>query len=178
MTLYKITGTLAAFAYIALFTAGIVINSAPFRDQLNAGTFSIGALVIVMLIYTPSNVAFLAMLSGLIGGCASIITHSRHLQEANGSRKSGSGLPSASEVYRTESPVASMFRSLVAYLAFMAGILVTTVAPFTTTTPEQYIRLASAVSFFAFVVGYDPTKFQGLMSLSFPVKSPSKRKAS
>ena len=67
-------------------------------------------------------------------------------------------------MYRTESPVASMLRSIVVYFGFMAGILVTTVDPFTATTPEKYIRIAAAVSFFSFIVGYDPTKFSGLLN--------------
>ena len=49
-------------------------------------------------------------------------------------------------------------------------MLLTTVSPFTTTTPEQYVRLAAAVSFFAFIVGYDPTKFRGLMNTPLPRK--------
>lgn len=175
MLAYKILGTLAAIAYVALFTAGVVVDSGPFRTQLNGSSFSIGALIIVMMTYTPSNVAILSMLAGLISGCSSLITHEK-LHSSEETHRQGKAHLSQSILYRTESPVASMFRSLVAYLAFMAGILATTVAPFTATTPEQYVRFAAAVSFFAFVVGYDPTRFQGLLSLQLPGRSAEKGK--
>ena len=175
MLAYKILGILATIAFVALFTAGVVMDSGPFRTQLN-GSFSIGALVVVMLTYTPSNVAILAMLSGLISGCSSLITHQKLDSSEDKTHEQGSTHLSQSILYRTESPIASMFRSLVAYLAFMAGVLATTVAPFTATTPEQYVRFAAAVSFFAFVVGYDPTRFQGLMSLQLPGRSAEKGK--
>jgi hypothetical protein len=168
MLSYKIMGTIASMAFVALFTAGVVVDSGPFRTQLNT-SFTPGALLAVMLTYTPSNVALLAMLAGFIGGCSSLITHRSALV------KEGSPVDQ-SALYRTESPIASMLRSLVAYLAFMAGVLVTTIAPFTATTPEQYVRFAAAVSFFAFVVGYDPTKFQGLLSVGLPSKSPTSGK--
>ena len=176
MLAYKIFGTLAAIAYVALFTAGVVVDSGPFRTQLNGSSFSVGALVAVMLTYTPSNVAILSMLAGLIGGCSSLITHGKPQSgEIKPPGRGGTHLEQ-SLLYRTESPIASMFRSLVAYLAFMAGVLATTVAPFTATTPEQYVRFASAVSFFAFVVGYDPTRFQGLLNMQLPGRSSAKGK--
>lgn len=176
MLAYKVLGTLAAIAYVALFTAGVVLDSGPFRAQLNGSSFSIGALVVVMLTYTPSNVALLAMLAGLISGCSSLITHEKLHAADDKPHRQGSTHLSQSILYRTESPIASMFRSLVAYLAFMAGVLATTVAPFTATTPEQYVRFAAAVSFFAFVVGYDPTRFQGLLSMQLPGRSAEKGK--
>ena len=176
MLAYKILGTLAAIAYVALFTVGVVLDSGPFRAQLNGSSFTIGALVVVMLTYTPSNVALLCMLAGLISGCSSLITHEKLPPPEVKPRGQGGTHLNQSILYRTESPIASMFRSLVAYFAFMAGVLATTVAPFTATTPEQYVRFAAAVSFFAFIVGYDPTRFQGLMSMQLPGRSAEKGK--
>ena len=74
MLLYKLAGTTAAVLCVALLTVGIVVDSSPFRAQLNSG-FSPSTLIAVMLTYTPSNVALLAMLSGFIGGSSSLITH-------------------------------------------------------------------------------------------------------
>ena len=171
---YKIIGTIAVIAFIALFTAGVVMDSSPYRAQLNSPSFNLTALLAVMLTYTPSNVAFLALLYGLIAGCSSILTHGRVTHASH--QVATEARMEESATYRTESPVASMFRSLVAYLAFMAGVLITTVSPFTTTTPEQYVRLAAAVSFFAFIVGYDPTKFRGLLNTPLPRKGAAKVK--
>jgi hypothetical protein len=67
-------------------------------------------------------------------------------------------------VFRRESPFASMIRSFVVYLAFIAGIYITTNAPFENPDPNQYVRFAGTISLFAFVVGYDPTKFQDFVN--------------
>ena len=148
--------------YIAILAGGIIINSQPFRDDVADGKFGLYAFVMAMLTYTPTNIAFLAMLAGLLGGCASRITSMG--EDAAAAGGTTEPLAARSLAYRTESPFASMFRSLVVYLGFIAGILVTTVDQFTTTTPDQYIRLAAAVSFFCFVVGYDPTRLTRLLS--------------
>ena len=58
-----------------------------------------------------------------------------------------------------------MFRGFVVYLAFMAGIYITSANPFENPTAEQYVRFASTLSLFGFVVGYDPTKFQDFLGL-------------
>ncbi len=163
LLIYKIGGALGALAYLVLFTAGVVINSAPFRARLTASATDVAAFIAVLLTYTPINVAFLSILAGLIGGCASLLTY--HRVGVDNAKLEANALNEQSLIFRTESPVASMLRSLVVYFAFMAGILVTTVDPFTTTTPDQYVRLASAISFFSFIVGYDPTKFQNIINL-------------
>ncbi len=163
LLIYKIGGVLGMLAYTFLFTVGVVINSAPYRARLTASATDVGAFVAVLLTYTPINVAFLCVLAGLIGGCASLLTF--HRVGTHEEKLKGNPLSEQSLMFRTESPVASMFRSLVVYFAFMAGILVTTVDPFTTTTPDQYVRLAAAISFFSFIVGYDPTKFQSIINL-------------
>ncbi len=163
---YHVAGIIAALAYILLFAAGLVIDSSPYRQQVNTvGGINLYALVVVALTYTPTNVAFLAMLAGLIAGCASMITYQRIEEMGLKVNSKNDPLIQQSLMYRTESPVASMFRALVVYFGFMAGILITSIEPFTVTTPEQYVRLAAAVSFFAFTVGYDPTKLAGLLKL-------------
>ena len=37
-------------------------------------------------------------------------------------------------------------------------------SPFASVTTDQYARLAGTISFLAFVVGYDPTKFQDFVT--------------
>jgi hypothetical protein len=173
MWTYKVLGTIGAVLYIALLTAGIVIDSSPYRAQVTAGLFNFWAFIGVMLTFTPTNVALLAMLAGYVAGCASRITSSPVGVPAASSDPTAK-MVTLSTLYRSESPVASMFRSLIVYFGFMAGILVTTVDQFTSTTPEQYIRLAAAVSFFSFVIGYDPTRLTSLLSnVALPLK-PSK----
>lgn len=173
-------GCAGILAYMVLLSAGILMDSKPYRDLLLSASGAgvavaadqpavaqpavaqpfrghapivglVGAFVAAMCVYTPINVAFLAMLAGFLGGCASQITYNR---------TAGASLTEIQATFRTENPVASMVRSFVVYLAFIAGVYVATTEPFASVSADQYLRLAGTISFFAFVVGYDPTKFQ------------------
>lgn len=171
-------GCLALVAYLILFSAGMFLDSKPYlRTLKQSAPFGLGATVAVaatdgeteepraalpaiafvttflwaMCLYTPTNVAFLTVIAGFLGGCASNITYSR---------PEATSVPAIQAVFRRESPFASMIRSFIVYLAFIAGIYITTNAPFENTDANQYVRFAGTISLFAFVVGYDPTKFQ------------------
>ena len=50
-------------------------------------------------------------------------------------------------------------------LGAVTGTFIATEAPFESPSSEQYVRLATTISLFAFVVGYDPTKFQQFLNL-------------
>ncbi len=171
LTKYKVAGCIALVLYIFLFGAGLVVDSAPYRAALRNAAFDPVAFIIVVFAYTPTNTAFLAILAGLIAGCASRVTYHHYLYPPERPGNHHGKELTQSVIYRTESPFASMFRSLVVYFAFLAGILITTVDQFTTTTQDQYIRLAAAVSFFSFIVGYDPSLFQSILSrVRMPLK--------
>jgi len=134
------------------------------------------ALFMSSLIYTPVNVALLTLLAGFIGGCASNLAyeHSRVAAEHLGRNENGGppepadrvalakGGDAASEAafFLSESPFAAMLRSFLVYLAFIAGIFIAGNAPFKDGTADQYVRFAATVSVFAFIIGYDPTKFR------------------
>jgi len=176
-----VLGSAAIVAYLMLLSAGMLMDSKPYRDLLvpsvsvtvaqaadapapvravhasGAATWGtlIAAFAAATILYTPTNVAFLTLLAGFLGGCASQITYARDGAEA---------LTDAQVRFRTETPFASMVRSFVVYLAFIAGTYVMTNEPFANVTTDQYVRLAGTISFFAFVVGYDPTKFQDLVT--------------
>jgi hypothetical protein len=172
MWTYKILGSIGAVVYIAIFTAGIVVDSSPYRAQVTGGAFSFTAFIAAMLTYTPTNIAFLALLAGYVAGCASRITSSPVEVPSTTPTEPAAKAVTLSTLYRSESPIASMFRSLIVYFGFLAGILVTTVDQFSAPTPDQYIRLAAAVSFFSFVIGYDPTRLSSLLSnVTLPLKS-------
>lgn len=168
---YHLLGIIGIVAYVLLFAAGLVIDSSVYRASLNAEGFSLWTLLAVALTYTPTNVALLSIFAGLVAGSASAITYRQMESVGPKGRTERDTFIRQSVLFRTESPIASMFRSLVVYFAFMAGVLVTTVEPFTVTTPEQYVRLAASVSFFSFAVGYDPTKLQSILKFQIPQKS-------
>jgi hypothetical protein len=179
-------GCTALFAYFVLFSAGLLLSSRPYREQLQAlsaggtpwlaadGATQLVALPDVaaapsgpslfiafagsVLLYSPLNVALLTLLAGFLGGCASYLSFT-------GGGADASAAPDAKQRFRTESPFASMFRSFLVYLTFMAGIFITTEKPFEAPTVDQYARLAGMLSLFAFVVGYDPTKFQDFLDM-------------
>jgi hypothetical protein len=65
---------------------------------------------------------------------------------------------------RTENPVASMLRSFIVYLIFVAGLAIASPQnPFSDPTLDQYLRFAAMVSVLGFVVGYDPSVFNNLL---------------
>jgi hypothetical protein len=167
---YGLAGLCAIVLYFSLFAVGLVVDSNPLRTRLASAPQDIGLFLLVLISYTPTNVAFLGILAGFMGGCASLITYSRRGQPAAQEPESAS-MVRQSMLFRTESPLASMFRSVIVYFGFMAGILAMTVSAFANTTPDQYARLATTISFFSFAVGYDPTKLQSLIgSLRLPAK--------
>jgi hypothetical protein len=184
-------GCAALLAYLLLFAAGMLVSSEPYRKQLAEHSVSISpvavataanvatppvtaqpltsaemfkAFLLAMLLYTPTNVALLTILAGFVGGCASYLTYAEASTELR-AKGTDQPAPDLRALFRTESPFASMFRSLLVYLATMAGIFVTTSEPFATPTAEQYVRLAAAISVFAFIVGYDPTKFHDIVDM-------------
>lgn len=65
--------------------------------------------------------------------------------------------------YLSESPFSSMLRGFLVYLAIISGILLAISDPFEKTSADQFIRLAGLFSVIAFVMGYDPTRFEDLI---------------
>lgn len=162
-----ITGA-SMLTWIILFSAGLVVSSQPYLNQLKVN-FSMGSFIIATLVYTPSNIALLSVLSGFIGGCISRLIGVNDIEnkilvarEAN-----NDALIKNLERRKTfllEHPIMSMFRGFLTYIGVISGILLLIASPFEITSSEQYIRLAGLISGIAFIMGYDPTKFEELIS--------------
>ena len=135
-----------------------------------------------MILFTPINVALLALLAGLIGGCASneadhddlrreIIEAEKHDNVA------ALRLLRRKLHYLKEHPAYSMMRSFIVYLVFVSGIYIATSDPFNPSSQAQgftqYIRLAGLVSLLGFMVGYDPTRFEQWLDI---IPSPANQK--
>jgi hypothetical protein len=161
------TGT-SILIWIVLFSAGLVVSSKPYLEQLKT-SFSLGSFISASLVYTPCNVAILSVLAGFIGGSISKLIGPDEIQakidEANKSNNQSliKNLERRKS-YLTESPLLSMFRGFLTYLAIISGILLLISNPFEVTTSEQYVRIAGLVSGLSFLMGYDPTKFEELIS--------------
>jgi len=179
-----VLGLISLIIWILLFGAGLSIKSKPYRDKLSPPEITSATMVasaapvpiapppnsidhdafmMVIILFTPLNAALLTILVGFIGGCASNITYCQVQSSHNPQPEDP--IAAARTLFRTENPFVSALRSFLVYLAFIAGVYITTNEPFQNATPDQYVRFAGMISFLAFVVGYDPTKFQDLVNL-------------
>jgi hypothetical protein len=162
-----LTGT-SILCWLILFSAGLVVSSNPYLEQLKVN-FTIGSFFIAALVYTPSNIALLSVLSGFIGGCISrvigVVEIDSKIEEARVAQNDTllKNLERRKS-FLLESPVVSMFRGFLTYIGIISGVLLLVYSPFKNTDPEQYIRIAGLVSGIAFIMGYDPTKFEELIS--------------
>lgn len=164
-------GLVSLVSWMLLFAVGILIDSSPFRTALGPPQPQItpGNLMGASLLYTPINVALLTIFAGLLGGCTSLLSidardvqdRLRRAHEA-GHQQVVNRLEKRLK-YLTESPLVSMFRGFLVYLGIVSGILLAISDPFETPSPGEYIRLAGLFSVIAFVMGYDPTRFEDLI---------------
>ena len=117
--------------------------------------------------FTPTNLAFLALLAGLLGGCGSNILVDRLSSEE------AEQIDPSRMKYLVEAPWAAMMRSFIVYLCVIAGLYFAIDDPFKNSTPAQYMRLAGTISVLALLVGYDPTRIRAWIGL---VPSPHSQK--
>jgi hypothetical protein len=146
-------GFLGVVGWLGLFGLGLLVSSKAARENLllhpNPGDF-----LFSLFTYTPTNAAMLAVMAGLVGGCAKWLFPS-----------SGKSLETAEGDMLWVNEAAAGLRGFVVYLAFLAGVYVAAQSPFAEPTQEQYARLSGTISLFAFVVGFDPTVFGQLISM-------------
>lgn len=175
-------GSAAAVAWLLIFAAGLLVDSRPYRNGIQPTIAStpaargasadpadsetkgrgldLGAFAVAVCVYTPISVAFLALLAAFIGGCASNLTFSA---TADGPEPADERAQQRM-LFLTENPLASMLRGFLVYLGFIAGVYITADAPFANPTASQFVRFAGTMSLVAFAVGYDPLKFQDLLT--------------
>jgi hypothetical protein len=175
--LLLVIGVLCVVTWVLLFAAGVMIPSGGYRKSLEH-SITLGNFLMAGLLYTYTNVVTLTCISGLLGGICSRITF-RDNENAGDLR--GQPAASLSIAYRTENPLASMFRSFVVFLVYIAGVAIG--APggaeaFATTTPDQYARVAGLLSLMGFAVGFDPTLFGTLLSkVPYPLRKADDQKS-
>ena len=147
--------TIAVIAvWVAVFLAGILVNSGPYRAQITDGTAVLLTWLIVLMVYTPTNIAMLSLLMGLLGALGRCATLSADEERSKESEED------------TINPLISgVIRGFIVYLLTVSGLLVVLEeAPLSPTGPEPYIRLASIISITAFIVGYNPKYFGKLLN--------------
>ncbi len=181
-------GTIALALWFVLFSAGLLIETVEQRAVLAPHSFldlaktdaasgikphidpdaRLVPFVQAALCFTPTNLALLAVLAGLLGGCAS-----KFLVEGMPAERVRM-IAAVRLQYLDESPWSAMIRSFVVYLCVIAGLYFAIDDPFKNPTPAQYTRLAGTVSILALVVGYDPTRLPGWLGV---IPTPQSQKA-
>lgn len=155
---------LCMLAWITVFGTGVSVNS---QERLKnvSDNFSLGSLAIAVLAYAHTNIAFLAIFSGALGGILSKLEVDSRKGKDGGA--SLAPISPTSLAYRTEPPIASALRSFAVYLLYIAGFSIGLVSNSAggppTTDAQQYIGLAGFLSAVGFTAGYDPTIFTNLL---------------
>lgn len=157
-------------AWALIFAAGAVVSTAHCREAFlepealsQAQTLRCGLLVLVC--YTPCNVAWLAALAGVLGAMGRIARLTPHHPH-----------PANDDLVHPY--LSGAIRGFFVYLAVISGILVISSDPFTSPNPGQYLRIAGLVSLFSFLVSYNPGLFArmlmrlGTMLEETPEKAP------
>jgi hypothetical protein len=177
-------GLFALIVWLLLFTTGLLIDSKPFRLALAptpATTLAKAdnsqstrtepnvadvepsklngtrAFLAAMVCFTPTNLLFLTLFAGLLGGCSS------NLVAARAEDSPTISIEPHRMSYLSENPWSAMMRSFVVYLCVIAGLYFAMDDPFKAPTAAQYMRLAGTLSILAFVVGYDPSRIIPLL---------------
>lgn len=144
--------------WMAVFIGGTLVNSEPFRlrfANLEGGAWGmLQSGLVVAATYTLTNVAILCICAGLLGqlGAKAVLgvddsEHGAAIQDSTSPRSS------------------AVLRSFFIYLAVIAGVLILGESPLTA-TPQQYVKLAGAISLIAFLVNYQPAAFGRVLERS------------
>jgi len=164
--------------WLTVLLGGITVETRPFRCAISpAGVASleaesvglhqgepclpasngrslIVAFVVVLLFYTPVNLALVSASAGVLGTFGNLANldeerRSRHLRE-------------------TSNPyLAALLRGFFAYLFMISGLLLLDLNPFANLSPGQYIRLAGFLSILSFVINYHTLLFRMLIVMAF-----------
>ncbi len=161
-------GTCGVVLWIVLFSLGMLIDSSQYRTTLTTN-FTVFKFVMTMLTFTPSNIAILCLVSAFTGGCASLLVISKARRDL-GLDEQPNQNKASSQIYMSENPFSSMLRGILVFFAFLAGVFITSSNALTAPTAQAYTQAAGVVSMLAFLVGYDPTMFRTLMSISEKIK--------
>ena len=144
--------------WIIFFAAGLVIDTSPYRKKMaDSKCWSISSSLVVLTCYTPTNVAVLCCLAGLLGALGSQV-------------KLGPDSAPQEGFDKTNPLLSALIRGFLVYIVLISGTLILLPDPFPdpsisgsvhdkSNIRELYIRLAGLVSLVSFVVSYNPKIF-------------------
>ena len=182
---------LSLAAWLALFAAGLLVATLPYRMRISflataaevqSGVQPADSLIeswfVVLTCYTPINIALLALLAGVLGalGCRAHLYRREAVriereQEAEQQPPGRSGAsPKRDSDATVQQPwfdrvnpyLSGVIRGFFVYLLLISGLLILTEDPFADLSPQRYIRLAGFLSLLSFVVSFRPEVFGAL----------------
>ncbi|MBD2755374.1 hypothetical protein [Spirosoma validum] len=160
------------FAWFTLLTVGITINSGIYLGRMTRDCGSLQDFLIVMLAYTPTNVALLVVLAGLSGGLTSNLAADNYFRYIDRTKLDPTSPDFQRLLYMTESPIVSALRGFLVYMIFIVGANLSITSEGDTVTtifnmaqkiddraaPALYYRFSLTISLLAFLVGFDPSR--------------------
>lgn len=185
------------FAWLILFGAGIMVDSAPYRSLISLqGATAMAAEEVALLDGAASAAAsrpvatasatvrsvgsaaevglaqllkawFVVLFSFLPLNLAWLCVASSTLGALGNYVNLSDDRPLGLSQDSTNPVISAILRGFFIYLFMMSGLLVLDDAPFSSPTPARYIRLAGFLSLFAFVVSYHPRLFSSLILSAF-----------
>lgn len=176
-------GTGLFVGWLLLFIFGMSLSSSDYQACIfENDTLSFKYLLLYAATFTPTNVAVLSSLAGILGGFASNLAASNRYHHMHPTLLDTKSLDFETYMYMTENPLVSMLRGFITYLIFIAGSYLTTFTSavdstngtgFSGLTASSYFKFAVSVSLLAYLAGYDPSRMTGLInSISFTRKDP------
>ena len=149
-----------------LLLAGTVVNSSPYWTSISpAGGEGIALprdvdrwqwvwiWFVTITCYTVSNVFFLTVIGGMLGGLGRSIR-----------TDVPADVPAAKRPSLGDLLIAGALQGFFAYVLIIAGFLFTVAeGGFLATSQAQYVRLAGLASVFGFVLGYEPATFRKML---------------
>jgi hypothetical protein len=149
-----IAGVIAICIWLAIFAAGILVGSKPYRDTLNSNApfgEKLSAFIVVLFCYTATNAAILCCIASVLGGIF------RRMRERQRQRLR---YPSLLVLL-----LSLTLQGFVVYLVMVSGVISFGGWDHFVESPtqEQYLRLAATGSLISLMVGYSPGLFNSLM---------------
>lgn len=133
---------LGVVAWIMFFGLGVVVGTTPYRTALGTGELSWKLVplyfFVVVCCYSLTNLAILCCVSAMLGGACN------------------------SEL--DQPPQELLARGLLVFMTMLGGALAVGNVPFEAISQGAYIRMASVASLGAFVAGYFPAVFRGMLA--------------
>lgn len=177
-------GTVLFLGWLLLFIFGMSLKADDYRGHIFKNEhLDINYLLLYATTFTPTNVAVLASLAGVLGGFASNLAASNQFRHVRTATLDPNSDDFKSYLYMTESPLVSMLRGFITYLIFIAGSYLTNfttsvdphdTASFVGLTASSYFKFAVSVSLLAYLAGYDPSRMKSLVnSINLVRKDPA-----